>query len=146
MEDIDGQEPDEIIEDENPFETKRGTYAVGYRKPPRQHRFKKGNKAAAGKRKKPASKTAQMLMKIAGENIEVNVNGKRVRMSRKEALLRQLFDRAMKSQKEGIRMAQLVLGIEDAEPFDPAGQHNITIEFVHTRPQGLPGCPEGNSE
>lgn len=136
MTDEDG--PEAEIEDENPFERRAG-YEIGYGKPPRQHRFRKGNKAAAGKRKnRKARGLAQTLVRIAGESVDVVINGKRVRMTRKEALMRQLLDRAMKSPRDGMRMAQLLMGIEDQLPFDPTEHPGITIEFVHTRPGFLP--------
>lgn len=135
-------DPEAQIEDENPFERRSG-YEVGYGKPPRQHQFRKGNNAAAGKRKRRKPRgIAQTLMKIAGESVDVGMNGKRVRMTRKEALMRQLFDKAMKSPRDGLRMAQLLLGIEDQMPFDPGDQPIIKIEFVGSRPRGLPGGPD----
>jgi hypothetical protein len=137
----DEHDPEAQIEDENPFERRSG-YEVGYGKPPRQHQFRKGNKAAAGnrKRRKPRG-IAQILLKIAGETVDVGLNGKRVRMTRKEALMRQLFEKAMKSPRDGMHVTQLMLNIEDQMPFDPGDQPSITIEFVGSRPKGLPGGP-----
>jgi hypothetical protein len=44
-------------DDGNPFD--RRSYEVGYGKPPRQYQFQKGNKAAAGRRKKHEKRIAK---------------------------------------------------------------------------------------
>lgn len=133
------EDQEEYFEDENPFEKRRG-YQVGYGKPPRQHRFKKGNKAASGKRRCRKEKSlTRTILKIAGERVAAIINGKHLPMTRKEALIRQMFDRAMRSTKDGMTLVQLVLRIEEEAPYDPAEQPTITVEFVHTRPVGLPG-------
>ena len=128
-------------DDDNPFQKKRRGYEVGYGKPPSQHQFQKGNKAAAGKRKRSRDRgMAQAILKIADEKIAVIINGKRQSMSRREALARHLFEKAMKSPRDGLRMLQLLLGIDETMPFNPE-EHRITVEFVHYRPKGLPGAP-----
>lgn len=142
MSGINDEPPEEPLEDENPFDGERRPYAVGYGKPPREHRFKKGNRAAAGKRRKSKFKGVdQLLLKVAGERIEVLVKGKRVRMARREALLRYLFDRALKSPKDAAALIQLLRSI-DEQPAFQVEPHAITIEFIGDRPKGLPGGPD----
>lgn len=143
-EDFDPDLVRDMPENDNPFENRRSHYEVGYGKPPKQNRFQKGNKAAAGRgRRKKITRLEQALRKIAGEEVVAIINGKRVRMTRREALARQMFERASKSPRDTLRLMHLLLSIED-EPFANVEDHKITIEFVSDRPTGLPGGPGQN--
>lgn len=132
------EDQEEYFEDENPFEKRRG-YKVGYGKPPRQHRFKPGNKAAAGKRKRCAKTNArQLLYQIMNEKVTVVINGKRTRMTQREACMRFLISESKKSDKTMMQVLLLLMEIE-SEDFVGVQDSTITVEFVHTRPIGLPG-------
>lgn len=109
-------------------------YEVGYGKPPKEHQFKKGNKAAAGKRKRKApQKVRAMLAKLMNEKVAVLVDGKTVRMPRIEALSRRLINDAGKSSRDTLQLLKLIddLGIDeylDEQADSPA--HKIVVEFV----------------
>jgi hypothetical protein len=117
-------------------------YEVGYKKPPRQHQFKKGNKAAAGKR---GPRHAQGIMafahKVMNEKITATVDGKRVRMTRQEALIRSLIYEAKNSSKDTLRLLQLLMDSAKGQ-MDEVEPAKITVHFVSDRPKGLPGSKE----
>jgi hypothetical protein len=80
----------------------------------------------------------EILMKIAGETVEVTHHNRKVRMTRREALARTLFDRAMRSPRDALRLATLLREVEDSPAFT-VEDRKITIEFVGPRSFGLPG-------
>lgn len=115
-------------------------YAVGYKHPPREHQFKRGNKVGAGKRRPRRAKLVdETIRKIAEEKVEVTVDGRRVRMSLMEALLRDLFLNKRKQPKDTLRVIELIKQSELATENQVQPQ-TITVEFVKSRPRGLPGA------
>lgn len=135
-------DPDGIVghpweEEGNPFERRRG-YQVGYGRPPAEHRFKKGNQAARGKGKgRKRKRVDEILSKIAQERCEVVLRGRRITMTRMEALFRQEFERAMKSSRSAARIIALLRELDDL-PAIVLEEQKITIEFVNKPPNGLP--------
>ena len=109
-------------------------YEVGYGKPPKEHQFKKGNKAAAGERKRKApQKIREVWAKLMSEKVTVLVDGKKVRMPRLEAFIRRYTSDAGKSSREILQLLKLMddLGIDeylDEQADSPV--HKIVLEFV----------------
>jgi hypothetical protein len=71
-----------------------GSYQVGYKKPPPQHRFTKGRSGnPLGRPKKP--KTINTLLdKVLKETVVVNENGRRRSIPKLEALVKQVVNKA----------------------------------------------------
>jgi len=65
-------------------------YEVGYKKPPSEHQFKPGNKAAKGRRKKRRASVPGMLLKYLSRPIKAQLGGKACTISRLEAAVMQL--------------------------------------------------------
>lgn len=119
-------------------------YAVGYKKPPRQHRFRRGNKAAAGKRRnRQKAKVHDLLKRLMAEKVTVSIDGKRRRMTMLEASLRSLVNDARKSPRDMLRLLTLLRDLE-GEPFADVQESKVTIEFVSRdwSDNPLPGSPE----
>lgn len=72
------------------------------------------------------------------EKVTVVINGKRTRMTQREACMRLLVSESKKSDKAMMRLLVLLMEIE-SEDFVGVQDSTITVEFVHTRPLGLPG-------
>lgn len=88
---------------------------------------------------------ARTILKIANEKIDVTLRGNRVRLSRRDALARQLFDKSMKSSREGLLMMRLLLALEDETGFT-LEDHKVTIEFIDSKAEGLPGGPPDQAD
>jgi hypothetical protein len=79
-----------------------------------------------------------LIRKIMKEKVSATVDGKRVRMTRQEALLRNMIYDSKKSNKDTLRPMQLLMESPEG-PMDEVAPHKITVEFVRDRPTGLPG-------
>jgi Family of unknown function (DUF5681) len=69
-------------------------YPVGYKKPPRHTQFKPGMSGNAKGRPKGAKNFATVIEKELRARIEVTENGKRKRISKREAIAKQTVNRA----------------------------------------------------
>ena len=101
------------------------TYEVGYRKPPKATRFKKGRSGnPSGRPKRPANviDPAIIIHMIGNEEIVVDDNGKRKRMTKDEIYFRRLFAKAIRGD---LKAARIVMDMA-ANYFspDPSGEWN----------------------
>src|SRR5262249_37801101 len=69
-------------------------YRVGYKKPPRHTRFKPGTSGNTKGRPKGAKNFATVIEKELCARVEVTENGKRKRITKKEAIAKQTVNRA----------------------------------------------------
>ncbi|MFC5067299.1 DUF5681 domain-containing protein [Flaviflagellibacter deserti] len=88
-----------------------GDYEVGYRKPPAEHRFAPGRSGnPKGRRKKVVETDKELLIRLLAEERKVPLDGKSVKMTRREALWRRLLAECQKSPKlllEVLKILQL---------------------------------------
>jgi hypothetical protein len=88
-------------------------YEVGYGRPPKHTRFKPGASANAAGRPKGVKNFATILVNALDAKITVTENGKRKRISKREAIITQLVN---KSAAADLRATQLLLNVmEKAE-------------------------------
>ena len=91
-----------------------GSYQVGYKKPPPQHQFAKGRSGnPSGRPKKP--KTINTLLdKALTETVVVNENGRRKVISKFEAFVKQLVNKATAGD---VRLTKLLIALlREAKP------------------------------
>jgi hypothetical protein len=72
--------------------------STGYRNPPKGRRFKKGQSGNSKGRPRQAARqmsTAYLFRKVANERVPIELDGVQVRMTRWEALLRQVHTLAL---------------------------------------------------
>jgi hypothetical protein len=92
---------------------------VGYGRPPKSTRWKKGQSGnPSGKAKKEASLRAT-LKKIAGQEIVVHENGAAVSMRRDEAMLQAIVVKAMKGDLAAVKFIAEMIGIEPESSAGP---------------------------
>jgi len=89
----------------------------GYCKPPKKHQFKKGCKPGPGRPKGSGSSLAT-FEKIMAEKITATVNGRRVTMTNREAVLRRLIDKALSGDMRSLTLVEKFEGMSRPEPID----------------------------
>jgi len=130
---------DSFDDDADPFHDR--PYEVGYGKPPKEHRFKAGNKAAAGKRRsRKDARVSQVAERLFKEKMTVTIDGKPRRISRMEALMRTTIQQATRSPRDALRLLSWAMQHEPEEA-PPWADQKITVEFVNNAPTDdpLPG-------
>lgn len=106
------------------------SYEVGYGKPPKATRFKKGtsgNPSGRPKKKSLQSTPEASSRPIDNEQIEVSDNGKRKTMTKAEIEIRQLFTRAIRGNLPTARLASHGHG---CRIFCRRGQGRFDYEFI----------------
>ena len=94
-------------------------YKVGYKKPPMHSRFPKGKSGNPRGRPKEAPTVDAVLMKTLRARVTVTENGRRMKMSRMELIIKQLLNKASAGDLPSI---QLLLRLHrDGTPADNNG-------------------------
>ncbi len=97
----------------------RSQYEVGYGKPPRYTRFRKGHSGNPKGRPKGAQNWARLACQIFNEKIVIRENGERRTITKFEAALKQLMNKAASGDaaaiREVIRLRAAIADIEAAE-------------------------------
>jgi hypothetical protein len=78
-------------------------YQVGYGKPPRHSRFRKGQSGNPRGRPKGSESAAQLARRILNEKIPVRENGQRRTITKLEAILKQLTNKGVSGDLRAIR-------------------------------------------
>jgi hypothetical protein len=77
-------------------------YEVGYGKPPRHSRFRQGESGNPRGRPRGASNLATLLDRALNERVVVSENGRRKRITKREAVLKQLVNKAASGDPKSI--------------------------------------------
>jgi hypothetical protein len=77
-------------------------YEVGYGKPPEETKFKSGKSGNPKGRPKGSKNTYNLMNDILNQKLEVIENGKKIKMSKKAAMLTQLINKAVKGDTKAI--------------------------------------------
>lgn len=98
-------------------------YEVGYGRPPRHSRFKKGQSGNPKGRPKGVKNFRTDLLEELTETIEVRENGKPVVVSKQRLLLKSITARALKGDARAadtlVRLIGQYLGLPDDAPSEP---------------------------
>jgi Family of unknown function (DUF5681) len=78
-----------------PSEKKRD-YEVGYGKPPRHTRYSKGQSGNPKGRQRGARNLSTLLAEALNEHVVITENGERRKISKRQAFVKQLVNRALK--------------------------------------------------
>ena len=79
-------------------------YVVGKGKPPLHSRFKKGQSGNPSGRRKASKNVATLVAKALNERVTVVENGQRKRITKLEAILKQLTNKAAAGDQRAIRL------------------------------------------
>src|SRR5882757_10680505 len=104
---------------------------VGYRKPPRHSRFRKGQSGNPRGRPKGSQSAARLARSILNEKIVIRENGERRWITRREAMLKQLANKGIMGDLRSIReVLNLDAAGAEAEKQPPVRR----IELVPVKP------------
>lgn len=81
-----------------------GDYEVGYRKPPKAHRFKPGQSGNPKGRPKKSALIAERIMKAFNEQVTVRTADGEVRISKFDAIVQQILAKAAKGDARAQRL------------------------------------------
>jgi hypothetical protein len=95
-------------------------YEIGYRRPPRETRFKKGQSGNPnGRRKKKRASFAEVFGEALNERITVAIKGQARSLSMQELIVEQLGEKAVKGDRRALDiLLKLREGGEGSEGFD----------------------------
>lgn len=127
----------------------RAEYTVGYGKPPRYTRFQKGRSGNSNGRPKGRKNLATLLTKAINEPVTVTENGQRKKITKLEAVTKQIANKAAAGEPRAtqllIQMLQLLEARNDTpsqtEALDEADR--LVMEQLQLRIRQM---PDGGSD
>lgn len=93
-------------------------YEVGYGKPPKEYQFKKGQSGNKKGRPKNSKNTYVLLDEILSQTIPITENGKLMHISKRNALLIQLVNKAVKGDLKTLNALLPHMLVVDAKEED----------------------------
>jgi Family of unknown function (DUF5681) len=94
-------------------------YRVGYGRPPLATRFRRGTSGNPRGRPKGARTLASVVATTLGERIAVTENGRRRRITKLEAAVKQLVNRAASGEARAIQLLLALVQASEARPPQP---------------------------
>jgi hypothetical protein len=103
---------------------KENNYRVGYAKPPHKTRFEKGKSGNPAGRVKGSKNVSKLLLQALGESVVVNENGERKRITKGEAMIKQLVNKGASGDARSIQLllAEMRSQLEPELPPDQISQ------------------------
>ena len=119
-------------------DTEKDDYEIGYGKPPKTTRFKKGQSGnPRGRPKKLASTVAEQVARLMGEQYSARINGEVISMTGEEMIARRLMENALKGDAKAFeKVHQLKTQHAEAEARRAQaaeGPKPLIIELVHAK-------------
>ena len=125
-----------------PSDNKRD-YAVGYGKPPRHTRFESGRSGNPKGRPRGAKNLKTLFIEALNETVIIAENGERRKISKRQAIVKQVVDKAAKGGDWRCTKLLLELPQESGGPIEPESSENSfgaadkkTIEQLKARLRG----------
>ena len=99
-------------------------YSVGYRKPPTHSRFTKGQSGNPNGRPKGTLNFTTVLLRTLREKVVINENGKRKLITKLEAAVKQLVNKAASGDLRALaRLTEMTLALEQGGIENGASTH-----------------------
>ncbi len=107
-------------------------YEVGYKKPPKRTRFKRGRSGNPKGRPKGAKNLRTELAEELQERVLIREGGKPRRVSKQRAMLKRLAEKALQGDTRAASLivnmvARFLVQTEDDEPSAPLGADDLAI-------------------
>ena len=100
--------------------------AVGYGRPPVSTQFKKGQSGNAKGRTKGSDALSLLIRKSAKERVTVQENGTRKSLSKGEAAVKQLFNKAMSGDERAIKLVLDLINSHENAAEPPAPKYTMS--------------------
>jgi hypothetical protein len=110
------------MSDDNQTGGKPG-YEVGYGKPPEATRFRKGKSGNPKGKPKGAKNFATVIAKTVNETVIVQENGRRKKITKLEAMIKQLVNKAASGDPRATQLSLQIIQMFEDRP-DPTAQAN----------------------
>ena len=81
----------------------RKEYEIGYKKPPRETRFRKGCSGNPSGRPKGSQNTIKLLEELLNQKISILQDGKKRKISKKTAIMMQMVNAAVKGDPKSVQ-------------------------------------------
>ena len=103
---------------------KKSNYRVGYARPPQKTRFEKGKSGNPAGRVKGSNNFSRVLLQALSEPVVVNENGERKRITKGEAMIKQLVNKGAAGDARSIQLllAEMRSRLESELPHDQTSQ------------------------
>jgi len=123
-------------------------YEVGYGKPPRDTQFKKGHSGNPRGRPSGSKNLATLVTEALNEPVIIAENGERRKISKREAIIKQLVNRSAKADWRAIKiLLDILREIEGrVEPEAAEGSFNAADEKVIEQMKARLGANTGDSD
>ncbi len=110
---------------ENTGGDEKESYEVGYRKPPKEHQFRKGVSGNRKGRPKGFKNVRTIIAEMLDQKVDLKINGQHQRMPYRAALLQRLFSDALNGKFNAIQtVMQFIKDISEGDA-SPARQEGI---------------------
>ena len=113
-------------------------FEVGYGRPPREHRFRPGRSGNPRGRPKGARNLGSVVAATLGERIAVTENGRRKRITKLEAAVKQLVNRAASGEARSMQLLLALVQASEsrppqADPNEPTEADVIVLDELRRR-------------
>lgn len=124
-----------------------GDYEVGYSKPPAEHSFQGGRSGNPRGRPRGSKNFATLMERALNEQVTINEGGSRRRISKREAMVKQLANKAASGDLKSIQLLVALFqplealqppSAEPASDLDPVDQ--AVIDGILERFKAAAGC------
>jgi hypothetical protein len=100
---------------------KQDDYEVGYKQPPKSTRFVKGRSGNPKGRPKGSQNLSTIISKAAQERIRVTLNGRTKRITKREAVVLQIVNKALSGEDRAAKEALNLFMLAETHEQDNAG-------------------------